>query len=194
MTSETLPDGLAQNLTLNQIGEPVGLEYVKTRGCTSACTWYTDTITPSIEGRWRTQTSSLAKDNYVYDGLGRISGVQETAGPKHACTARLYTYDADSDRTGLTIRPSKSKKCPTGTSQGRNRGNAPLRRSRPAHRHGRDVQSVRRHLRTARQRRWRLRTDEHVLHRQPAPKRHPARNPRRDQARNHNQARREHRL
>ena len=118
MTSETLPDGLTAKYTLNSIGEPVGLEYVKTRGCASACTWYTDAITPSIEGRWRPQTSSLAKDSYVYDGLGRISEVQETAGPKHACTVRLYTYDADSDRTGLTIRPSKSKKCPTGPTKG----------------------------------------------------------------------------
>ena len=54
--------------TYNQVGAPVGLEDVKTTDCSSSCTWFGDTVVPSITGRWLEQTSTLSKQAYTYDG------------------------------------------------------------------------------------------------------------------------------
>lgn len=57
-------------------------------------------------------TSSLSKEAYSYDELGRLTEVQETPTGKD-CTARLYNYDEDGNRTSLTSRESSSEKCST---------------------------------------------------------------------------------
>jgi RHS repeat-associated protein len=118
MTAEGYPNGMNAEYTYNQVGQPVGLEYFKTTHCTSDCTWYTDKVAPSIRGEWLSQTSSLSKETYRYDELGRLAEAQETPTGKD-CTARLYAYDEDGNRTSLTTRESSSEKCAAegGTSQ-----------------------------------------------------------------------------
>ena len=118
LTSEGYPNGMNAEYTYNPLDEPISLEYVKTTHCTSGCKWYTDNVSPSIHGQWLTQTSSLSKENYGHDELGRLTEAQETPAGKD-CTARLYTDDEDGNRLSLTTRESSSEKCPTegGTSQ-----------------------------------------------------------------------------
>lgn len=113
LLSETYPNGMTAYYSYNQVGEPVSLEYVKTSDCTSNCTWYSDSIVPTIEGKWARQTSTFGEERYSYDGVGRLSEVKDTPTGK-GCTTRVYAYDADSDRTSVTTRePKASGKCAT---------------------------------------------------------------------------------
>jgi RHS repeat-associated protein len=119
IVSEAYPNGLVAKYTYNEAGERIGLEDVKTTHCSSGCTWYTDSVIPSIHGQWREQTSSLSKQVYEYDELGRLTEVKETPAGQ-GCTTRLYTFDEDSNRTSLTTRePGAEGHCATtgGTSQ-----------------------------------------------------------------------------
>jgi RHS repeat-associated protein len=118
ITTEGLPNGMNANYTLNPVGEPTSLEYVKTTHCTSGCVWYTDSVTPSARGQWLTQTSSLSKQTYEYDELEELTGVQDTPAGGD-CTARLYSYDEDENRTSQITRASTTSSCPTtgGTTQ-----------------------------------------------------------------------------
>ena len=104
LASETmLPSGLAATTVRNAVGEPTSLEYNKETHCSENCKWFYDDVTPSIHGQWVTQTSSLAKDTYTYNGAGWLTQVQETpTGGK--CATRLYGYNSDGDRTTLTKR------------------------------------------------------------------------------------------
>ncbi len=100
ITTEGYPNGMNANYTLNTAGEPINLEYVKTTHCSSGCTWYSDSVVPSIFSQWRAQTSSLSKQSYEYDEIGRLTEVQDTPAGK-ACTARLYAFDEDGNRASL---------------------------------------------------------------------------------------------
>jgi RHS repeat-associated protein len=118
ITTERYPNGLDANYTYNQVGEPTGLEYKKVTDCSNSCTWYNDTVIPSVHGQWRTQTTSVSGGaastlNYNYDGLGRLTEVQETPAGQ-GCTTRLYVYDEDGNRTSQTTRtPGSEGKCAT---------------------------------------------------------------------------------
>lgn len=91
LTSETYPDGLKASYTINELGQAVGLNHVKTTNCTTNCTWLTDTITPSIYGQALTHTTTIStatganqpfgNQSYTYDNAGRLSQVQDTAPP-----------------------------------------------------------------------------------------------------------------
>jgi len=110
-TSEGYPNGMSGNYTYNSVGEATSLEYVKTTHCTEKCTWYSDSIVPSIYGQAISQTSTLASDGYTYDNAGRLIQVQETPAGK-GCTTRLYGYDEDTNRLSLTTRePGLEGKC-----------------------------------------------------------------------------------
>jgi RHS repeat-associated protein len=104
ITSETmLPSGLTATTARNPVGEPTSLEYNKETHCSENCKWFYDDVSPSIHGQWVTQTSTLAKDAYAYNGAGWLTQVQETpTGGK--CATRLYGYNSDGDRTTLTKR------------------------------------------------------------------------------------------
>jgi RHS repeat-associated protein len=117
LTTEGYPNGMNANTSYNPVGEPVSLEYVKTTHCTSSCTWYADTTTPSIHGQWLTQTSTTStgtlKESDAYDELGRLTEVQDTP-PGEGCTTRLYAYDEDGNRTNSTTsKPGGEGKCAT---------------------------------------------------------------------------------
>ncbi|HEV3318452.1 MAG TPA: 6-bladed beta-propeller [Solirubrobacteraceae bacterium] len=112
MTTETYPNGMTAKYTRNSTGQSTGLEYQKTTHCTEHCTWFSDNITPSVHGETLAQTSSLSKENYAYDTAARLTEVQETPA-NGSCTARLYAYNEESDRTSLTTRKSGNETCPT---------------------------------------------------------------------------------
>jgi RHS repeat-associated protein len=111
LLTEGYPNGMAAKYTYNAVGEANSLEYVKTSDCTSACTWFSDSVVPSIEGQWMTQTSTLSgqasSQSYSFDGVGRLTQVQSTPAGK-GCTTRIYAYDRDTNRTSLTTREPNS--------------------------------------------------------------------------------------
>jgi RHS repeat-associated protein len=100
-------------LTYNATNEPTGLEYHKASNCGTSCTWFNDTVVPSIHSQWLSQNSSFAAQNYTYDAAGRLTQVQNTPAGK-GCTTHIYAYDADGNRTSITTRTPGSKgKCAT---------------------------------------------------------------------------------
>jgi RHS repeat-associated protein len=111
MIAEGYPNGMSAKYTLDATGQPTSLEYVKTTHCSSSCVWYNDQVVPSIHDQWLSQSSSLSKESYAYDGVGRLTEAQETPAGK-GCTTRAYTLDEDGNRTALTTRaPGAEGKC-----------------------------------------------------------------------------------
>ena len=117
MSSEGYPNGMNAEYSLNQAGETTGLEYKKTTDCTEKCTWFSESVVPSIHGQNLSQANTVAgetsTDNYTFDAAGRLTQVQETPAGK-GCKTRIYAYDEDTNRTSLTSREPNSKgKCAT---------------------------------------------------------------------------------
>jgi YD repeat-containing protein len=114
MTSEGYPNGMTAFYTYSPAGSATALEYKKLTDCTEKCTWFSDTLTPSIHGETMKQTSSLSEEpSYTYDAAGRLTQVQEIPAGE-GCTTRLYAYEEDSNRTSLTTRsPGTEGHCAT---------------------------------------------------------------------------------
>jgi len=114
MTSELYPDGLNAKYTYNPLGEATGIEYEKTAHCQTACpeVWFKETTLPLIHGETRVRTSTLAKEEYTYDSLGRMTLANEIP-VGEGCKSRVYAYDEDSNRTSLTTRTSGTETCAT---------------------------------------------------------------------------------
>jgi RHS repeat-associated protein len=113
ITTEYLPHHVQALITRNQVGEPTRLEYHET-SCSENCNLYYDEALPSIHGQWASQTSTLGHDNYTYNEAGWLTQTQETPTGK-GCNTRIYTYDPDGNRVGLTRRPpTASGECATG--------------------------------------------------------------------------------
>lgn len=108
LVSESYPNGMVATAGYSSVGKPVSLSYVKTTHCTEKCTWFSDEAVPSAHGQWMSQTSTLSKNEYTYDGAGRLTQVQDTPTGKN-CVTRLYAYDADTNRTSLTTREPNAK-------------------------------------------------------------------------------------
>ncbi|MHB8241956.1 MAG: RHS repeat-associated core domain-containing protein [Solirubrobacteraceae bacterium] len=113
LTTQSYPNGMTATYGRNPLAEATSLEYVKTTHCTSGCTWYKDVVSPSIHAQWLSQTSSLSKQTYSYDELGRLTEVQDTPTGK-GCTTRTYSLDEDGNRIAATTRePGSEGKCAT---------------------------------------------------------------------------------
>jgi RHS repeat-associated protein len=122
LTTEGYPNGMNVNHIYGGDGEEIGLEYVKTTNCSSNCTWYSDSVVPSIAGQWFTQTSTLSSQNYTYDSLGRLTKVQDTPSGQ-GCTTHVYAYDTETNRTSLTNRsPGVGGACATEGGTAENHG------------------------------------------------------------------------
>ncbi len=113
LVTQTYPNGMDATTTYDPTGQATELAYVKTTNCRANCTWYSDQATPSIHGQWLTRQSSLSSQNYAYDATGRLTQVQDT--PAGAgCTTRIYGWDQDTNRTGVTTRaPREDRGCAT---------------------------------------------------------------------------------
>jgi YD repeat-containing protein len=123
LLSEVYPNALTATYERNEAGEATSIKYTKTSHCKGTCpeTWFKESDVPSIHGETLTRESSLSKEQYSYDGGGRLTEVQETPaeGPE-ACTTRIYKYDEEANRTSLTTRkPGSGGKCASegGTSE-----------------------------------------------------------------------------
>ncbi|MBS1888112.1 MAG: hypothetical protein JSU06_13085 [Actinobacteria bacterium] len=119
LVEQGLPNGLTAKTGYNPAGEPTSLAYTKTSSCGESCTWYSESLEHSIEGRILADNSTLVNHLYTYDKSGRLTEAQETP-TGGQCTSRAYTYDADSNRLTKTTRsPGIGGACATsgGTTQ-----------------------------------------------------------------------------
>jgi RHS repeat-associated protein len=113
IATEVFPNGMTEKYTYDPSGQLTGLEYVKTSNCSTGCTWYSDSVVPSITGQWLSRSSTLSSQSYKYDAANRLTQVQDTPAGQ-GCTTRLYAYDADGNRTGQTSRnPGTGGACAT---------------------------------------------------------------------------------
>jgi RHS repeat-associated protein len=101
--AEYFGSGVVEKSTFNATGQLTGVEYVDQSSCSTNCTWYSDSIVPSITEQWMTQSSTLSGQAYKYDAAGRLTQVQDTP-TGVGCTTRIYAYDADANRSSETAR------------------------------------------------------------------------------------------
>ncbi len=114
--SESFPNAMSVNYTVNSASQSTGVQYVKNANCATTCpeTWFADTVVPSIHNQWMSQQSNQAAQNYTYDQTGRLTQVQDTPTGK-GCITHIYAYDEETNRTSLTTRqPEAGGGCATG--------------------------------------------------------------------------------
>jgi RHS repeat-associated protein len=116
------PNGMNVNHTFNAVGNETGVEYVKTTHCSTGCTWYSDSIVPSVHGQWLSQASTFSSQAYTYDAAGRLTKTQDTPAGS-GCTTHIYAYDEETNITSLTTRaPGGGGACATEGGTVENRG------------------------------------------------------------------------
>ncbi|SCF47104.1 YD repeat-containing protein [Micromonospora marina] len=99
ITSETWPNGIAVNTEVNEVGDRIGLVYVKA-GCPSGdCTLYTESAVQSVHSQRRMGASSLSLQRFDYDKVGRLTVVEDAVGGQ--CTTRRYNLSTSSNRNSL---------------------------------------------------------------------------------------------
>ncbi|MGW4911371.1 DNRLRE domain-containing protein [Streptomyces sp. NPDC004270] len=109
LVSESLPGSYALTVTTDPAGQETGREYTAPDGTTVA----SDSAGYAVTGRQtgHTQTAgSTTQSDYTYDSAGRLTRAADTTAT--GCTTRAYTFDANSNRTGLT---TTSDDCDSGT-------------------------------------------------------------------------------
>jgi len=113
LTTETFPNGMTATYTRDPAGETVGVEYLKTTNCTEKCVLFSESVVPAIGGETLLRSNTLTNDAYTYDAAGRLTQTTEEPAGKD-CVTRVYAYDEESNRTGLTTRePGLEGKCAT---------------------------------------------------------------------------------
>lgn len=114
-TATMYPNGVTARTEYDEAGNAVRLNYQKTSGCTGAeCTWLSEAVNPDVHGRWVRRDSTLSGQVYAYDNVGRLTSVKDSVAD--VCATRSYTYDADSNRTGLTTYPpAEDNSCQSST-------------------------------------------------------------------------------
>ncbi len=110
MVKQGLPNGLTREMSVDEAGEATGLTYTKASYCGTNCTWLSNTAKRSIHGQIVLEEGTLGKDEYAYDKLGRLTTARETL-IGGSCTTRIYAYDKDSNRTGMTTIPGVAGAC-----------------------------------------------------------------------------------
>lgn len=99
----TYPGGLTATSSFDNDGNTTDLVYAK-----SGTTWLTFEQTESIHGQVRINAGPIGEQLYTYDAAARLTRVDDhtsTAGGT-PCTRRDYTFDANTNRTGLTTTPA----------------------------------------------------------------------------------------
>jgi RHS repeat-associated protein len=105
MTEQHLPNGIDQQISYDEEGNPVTLAYVKQSSCGTSCTWLSFNRDYSINGQVLHQKSTLSEQEYSYDKAGRLTLTKDTEGGQ--CTTRAYAFDKDSNRLSKTTRAPK---------------------------------------------------------------------------------------
>jgi RHS repeat-associated protein len=96
-----LPNGLTAEVTFDETGAPMELNYIKASNCGLSCNWLSFEVERTIHGQILVEDGTLGKDEYAYDELGRLTTAKETPSGG-TCTTRSYKYDKDSNREEMT--------------------------------------------------------------------------------------------
>lgn len=105
-TATTYPNGLVASTGYDEAGDAVTLRYEMSSCSGAQCTWLSEAVHSDVHGRWVERGSTLSGQVYAYDNAGRLTSVKDTVAD--VCTTRVYAYDANSNRTGLTTYPQAS--------------------------------------------------------------------------------------
>ncbi|MFJ9660503.1 RHS repeat-associated core domain-containing protein [Streptomyces griseoflavus] len=96
VATEKLPGGYTLTVSEDTTGSTAAR--IHTRDSDGA-TVHSDRVTESVHGQV-TSHQGWSSQTYRYDGAGRLTGVDDTAG--EICTRRAYTFDKRTNRTSLT--------------------------------------------------------------------------------------------
>ncbi|MFF2305911.1 DNRLRE domain-containing protein [Streptomyces sp. NPDC058128] len=108
VATEKLPGGYT--LTVTEDTTSAQLSRVYTRDSDGQVV-FSDTVDESVHGQV-TEHTGWSTQNYAYDAVGRLTGVDDTVGD--TCTTRTYGFDKRSNRTTLTTSTGTSgATCPT---------------------------------------------------------------------------------
>jgi len=125
MTQQGFPDGLIKTTTFDAAGEASAMSYTKASNCGASCTWLAYSVGRSARGQILWEAGTFNKDEFRYDGAGRLITARETptGGP---CTTRNYKFDENSNRTEMTTIPGAVGVCSSsgGSSQNYSYDNA----------------------------------------------------------------------
>lgn len=97
LATQTYPGGLKATYTYDPAGETTNVAYSKAAGST----WPASPTTYNIHGQATSMSSSLWAYTYAYDAAGRLTKTNETN--VFGCVQRDYGFDADTNRTSLTL-------------------------------------------------------------------------------------------
>ncbi|OAA27187.1 hypothetical protein UG55_100970 [Frankia sp. EI5c] len=102
LTSQTYPNGLVATTRYDNSGDATSLTYAK-----SGTPWLAFSQSSSIYGQVRLDATPPAGKTLGYDPAGRVTTVADAVsyGGPRICTTRIYTYDADYNRTALNSYP-----------------------------------------------------------------------------------------
>ncbi|MBB5630197.1 DNRLRE domain-containing protein [Sphaerisporangium krabiense] len=98
-TGYGLPGGLTATYRFDNTGAPASLTYAK-----NGATWMSFTATSDVLSRTVRATGPAGDQRYAYDAAGRLTKAEDTWA--RSCVTRVYAYDADTNRTGLSTYPS----------------------------------------------------------------------------------------
>ena len=106
--AQNWPNNIAVAMTFNETGDATAISYTQ-----SGAPLYTQTVTESAAGQTMSSSSTLSKQNYVYDNAGRMSVVNDTL---TACTTRTFGFNSATDRINMTsYDPNTDGTCQTST-------------------------------------------------------------------------------
>lgn len=107
--SVTYPSGLVAQRRYDEVGTPVALTY--SQGSTELLAF---SGVATADGRTRSRTSSQSSQRFQYDGLGRLTRVDDER--SGGCTTRTYGFDASSNRNSFaSYGPASNLTCQTTT-------------------------------------------------------------------------------
>lgn len=115
LLTQNYPSGPTATWTTDETGDSTQLTYAK-----AGADWFADTQRSNIHGQWRTHDGLPSTQIYTYDGAGRLTEARDSSKTDlddWDCQTRRYTFDVNSNRTGLTTYgPSSTDgSCQTGT-------------------------------------------------------------------------------
>ncbi|MET7784685.1 DNRLRE domain-containing protein [Streptomyces sp. NPDC005388] len=113
LSNETLPGGTNLSVTRDQTGAVTGRIYRNSSQNLLA----SDTTEESVHGQVlhdSTTTGGTTDQHYTYDAIGRLTQTDDTRAD-NTCTRRAYTFDNNTNRTGLTTSTSATGSACTST-------------------------------------------------------------------------------
>ncbi|MEU4025252.1 DNRLRE domain-containing protein [Streptomyces anulatus] len=96
VATEKLPGGYTLNVTEDTTGSTASRVYTRD---SDGITVLSDRVSESVHGQV-TGHQGWSSQSYRYDRVGRLTGVDDTAG--EVCTRRTYTFDRRTNRTALS--------------------------------------------------------------------------------------------